>query len=150
MNQDKIFLQQAIANSRKSLDEGNFPAGAVVVKDGEILASAVNSPYPSLLHPDSKAIKTAFDQHGLLTGATLYIGLESCLMCTGVAYWAGIRRIVFAISKSKVSGDYYETPADNRPMVKTFNQPIEFVHLKELESEALAVLREWEAKQNQN
>jgi tRNA(adenine34) deaminase len=147
MNKDKHFLEQAIANSRKSLDEGNFPAGAVVVKDGQVLAEAVSVSYPGLFHADSKAVTEAFNKNGVLTGATLYIALESCLMCTGEAYWAGIRRIVYAVSKSKVSGDYYETPANARPLIKTFNQPIEFVHLKELEAEALTVVREWEAKQ---
>lgn len=143
---DIKYLKIAIENSRKSFEEGNFPAGAIVVKDDEILSSEVSSPYPGLFHADSKAVQSAFNKHGVLTDATLYIGLESCLMCTGVVYWSGIRRIVFAVPKSKVSGDYYETSQDLSHLLKEFNEPIEVVHISELEEEALAVVREWEKK----
>lgn len=143
---DIKYLKIAIENSRKSFEEGNFPAGAIVVKDDEILSSEVSSPYPGLFHADSKAVQSAFNKHGVLTGATLYIGLESCLMCTGVVYWSGIRRIVFAVPKSKVSGDYYETSQDLSHLLKEFNEPIEVVHISELEEEALSVIREWERK----
>jgi len=144
---DKDYLKLAIENSKKSMAEGNFPAGAIVVKDGKVISSAVSSPYPGLFHADSKAVTEAFNKLGPLKGATLYIGLESCLMCAGVAYWAGIRRIVYAVSKSKVSGNYYETPEDTRPLFDKFNEKIELVHLKELEDEALAIIRQWESKQ---
>ena len=141
---DIEFLRMALENSKRSMSEGNFPAGAVVVKEGQILSSEVSSSYPGLFHADSKAVQSAFEKHGVLTGATLYIGLESCLMCTGVAYWGGIRRVVFAIPKSKVSGNYYETPKDLGNLTHEFNEPIEMVHIQELEDEALQVVREWE------
>jgi len=143
---DTKYLKLAIQNSIRSMNEGNFPAGAVVVKDDTILSSAVSSPYPGLFHADSKAVSNAFNQNGSLHGATLYIGLESCLMCTGVAYWAGIRRIVYAVPKSRVSGDYYETSEDTHTLFDKFNEKIEFVHLKDLEEEALAIIRQWENK----
>jgi len=143
---DKEYLKLAIENSKRSMAEGNFPAGAVVVKEGKVLSSEVSSPYPGLFHADSKAVSQAFKKHGVLTGATLYIGLESCLMCIGVAYWAGIRRIVYAVPKSKVSGDYYETHEDTHNLLDTFNEKIKLVHIKELEKEALGVIRSWEKK----
>jgi tRNA(Arg) A34 adenosine deaminase TadA len=144
--EDVKFLKQAIENSRKSMSEGNFPAGAVVVKDGEVIARAVSSPYPGLFHADSKAVTEAFNKIGPLKGATLYVGLESCLMCTGVAYWSGIRRIVYAVAKSRLSGDYYETPESTRDLFEKFNEKIEFVHIKDLEEEALDVVRKWERR----
>jgi len=143
---DSKFLKLAIEKSKQSMDEGNFPAGAVVVKNDKILATAVSSPYPNLFHPDSKAIAKAYEKHGPLIGATLYVGLESCLMCTGVVYWSGIRRIVYAAAKSKLSSDYYETPEDIKNLIKKFNEPIELVYAKEFEEEALAVVKEWEKK----
>lgn len=143
---DIEFLRQAIHLSRQSFEQGNFPAGAVVVKDGQVLATAISSPYPGLLHADSKAVTAAFEKYGVLTGAELYVGLENCLMCTGVAYWAGIRDVYFAVPKSKVSGDYYETASDLSHLPATFNEPVRLHHVPELEAEALAVVREWEAK----
>lgn len=67
-------------------------------------------------------------------------------MCTGVVYWSGIRRIVFAVSKNKVSGSYFETPEDTSGLVSKFNENIEMIHLSELEKEALQVVKEWENK----
>lgn len=142
--EDMNYLKQAIDNSRKSFEQGNFPAGAVVVKDGKILASEVSVPYPGLLHADSKALIKAYEKIGNLKGATLYIGVESCLMCTGIAYWSGIRRVVFAIPKSKVSGDYYETPLDTHHITDNLNEKIEFLHVPELEEKALKIIRLWE------
>ncbi len=143
---DLKYLGVAIDNSKKSMAEGNFPAGAIVVKDDQILASEVSSPYPGLFHADSKAVSAAFNKIGPLTGATLYIGLESCLMCTGVAYWSGLRRIVYAVPKSAVSSDYYETPESTEDLVSKFNEKVERIHLSELQNEALAIVREWEKK----
>jgi tRNA(Arg) A34 adenosine deaminase TadA len=145
-DEDIKYLKLAIENSRRSFKEGRFPAGGIVVKNGEILASEVSVPYPGLFHPDSNAITKAFNKIGPLKGATLYIGLESCLMCIGVAYWSGIRRIVYAIPKSKVSGDYYETPEDTEKFIDTFNEQIERIHIAELENEALEIVRAWEQK----
>ncbi|NBV76779.1 hypothetical protein EBR66_01295 [bacterium] len=122
----------------------NFPAGAVVVKDGEVISSEISSPYPGLFHADSKAVSTAFQKSGVQKGAILYVGLEPCLMCTSVAYWAGIRRIVFAIPKSNVSSNYYETHNDTHNVVAAFNEYMNIVHLKSLEPEVLEVVRKWE------
>lgn len=143
---DIEYLKMAIGNSRRSFEEGKFPAGGIVVKDDEILASEVSSPYPGLFHADSKAITTAFNKIGPLKGATLYVGLESCLMCIGVSFWSGLRRIVYAVPKSKVSGDYYETHEETEKLINTFNEPIERIHVSELENEAIEIVRAWEKK----
>jgi tRNA(adenine34) deaminase len=143
--EDIKLLRQAIEKSKESFEQGNFPAGALVVRDGEIISSAVGSPYPGLFHADSKAVSAAFEKMGPLTGASLYVGLENCLMCLGVAYWAGIRDIYFAIPKSKVSGDYYETHAILSNLPKEFNEPIRLHHIPELEEEALQIIKDWES-----
>jgi tRNA(adenine34) deaminase len=145
-DKDIKYLKIAIANSQKSFAEGRFPAGAVVVKDDKVVASEQNPAEPKLFHADSNALTKAFNEVGNLKGATLYIGLESCLMCTGVAYWSGLRRIVYAIPKSKVSGDYYETHAPTKDLIDGFNDSIERVHIQELEEEALQIVKAWEKK----
>lgn len=142
---DKEYLKLAIENSRKSMAEGNFPAGALVVQGGEILSSEVSSPYPGLFHADSKAVSSAFEKNGgPVTGGVLYCSMESCLMCTSVAYWGGIRKIVYAVRKSEVDPSYYETPEDTSHLVEKFNKRIERVHVPQLETEALNIVREWE------
>jgi len=147
MNDTNIkYLKLAIENSKRSMEEGNFPAGAVVVKDDKVIALEVSSPYPSLFHADYKAVAEAFKKFGLLTGATLYVGLQPCLMCTGAIYWSGLRRVVYAVPKSKVSNSYYETPKDTFELFNTFNEKIEFIHIQELESETLKIMKDWEDK----
>lgn len=145
-DQDVKYLRMAIANSQRSFEEDRFPAGAIVVKDDQVLASEVSVPYPGLFHADSNAITKAFNEVGNLKGATLYIGLESCLMCIGVTYWSGLRRVVYAIPKSKVSGDYYETHASTQELIDGFNDQIERIHVPELEEEALQIVKAWEKK----
>lgn len=141
---EEKYLRLAIEKSRESLAQGNFPAGAVVVKDGAILSEAVSSPYPGLFHADSKAVQAAFEKQGLLAGATLYVGLEPCLMCLCVAYWAGIREIVYAVPKNKVSSDYYETASDTSNLLTEFNVSITMRHMPEFEQEGLTVIKDWE------
>ena len=141
------YIRRAIEKSHQSFEQGNFPAGAVVVRNGEVIAEAVSSPYPSLFHADSKAVTEAYQKYGPLTDATLYVGLECCLMCLSVAYWAGIRNIYFAIPKSKVSSDYYETKVNTSELSEGFNEPITLHHISEHEIDALRVIKEWEEKQ---
>lgn len=145
-DQDKKFMKMAIEKSRESFAAGNFPAGAVVVKDGKVLASAVSVPYPGLFHADSRAVSEAYEKYDVLTGASLYVGLENCLMCTGVVYWAGIRDVYFAVPKSAVNSNYYETHADSSHLAEGFNEPIRLHHMPEFQEEALAVIKEWEQK----
>lgn len=142
--EDITYLKLAIEKSRQSLAEGNFPAGAVVVSDGTILASAVSSTPPYILHADSQAVITAFRALGTLPNATLYVGLEPCLMCTSVAYWAGVRRIVYAVPKTRVSGKYYETGESTSGLVDRFHEPVIRIHIPELEQEAISIIRDWE------
>jgi len=138
------YLKRAIEKSKESFHAGNFPAGGIVIKNGEELASSISSPYPGLFHADSKAISQAFEKYGPLRDAILYVGLEPCLMCQSVAYWAGIRDVYYAVPKAKVSGDYYESYKDTGELTASFNEPIRMYHIAELENEALEVIRDWE------
>lgn len=69
-------------------------------------------------------------------------------MCLGVAYWGGISDIYYTVPKTKVSGDYYETPDDLSHLPETFNRMITFHHLPELEESALSIIRAWEKSSN--
>lgn len=146
---DIDYLKLAIDNSRKSFEEGNFPAGAVVVLNDEVVASQVSSPYPGLLHADSKAVQEAFGKLGVIKDAVLYCSIQSCLMCTSVAYWGGIRKIVFAVRKERVNPDYYETGENTDAVIDSYHEKVERIYISELEEEALTIVREWEEKQKE-
>jgi guanine deaminase len=102
MNQsDKDYLARAIRLARGNASAGGGPFGAVIVKDGRIIAESANQvtsiPDPTA-HAEIQAIRLAaenlkkFD----LTGATIYCSCEPCPMCLGAIYWSRICRVVYA------------------------------------------------------
>src|SRR5690606_29332979 len=102
---DRRYAEAAIKLAEQSLLAGAFPAGAIVVIDGDIVASAISNSYPAANHhAESKAIDAAMEKlNRQLADATLYASMESCLMCLSNAYWSGIRRVVFAAAKASTN-----------------------------------------------
>lgn len=99
------FLQMAIDESRFSVEHGSSPFGAVIVKDGNVIAKAHNSVVPSndaTAHAEVNAIRMAgknlntFD----LTGCILYTSCEPCPMCLNAAKWANIKEVYFAADRN--------------------------------------------------
>lgn len=150
---DQEYLKIAIEQARKSVKEGGFPAGAIIVKDGKIVSEAISVGFQHndpTGHAETVAIREACKNltTSNLEGATLYESVECCTMCFSVAYWAGIPRIVFAAKKTPemVSEGYYEGNTDNQTLNKENNRQIELVFAPELEEESLDVIQEWEAQ----
>lgn len=102
---DKEFLQLAIDLAIENLKSGNGgPFGAVIVKDGALLATGVNSVTTSndpTMHAEIAAIRNACTKlsNFQLDGCTIYSSCEPCPMCLGAIYWARPERLVFAASK---------------------------------------------------
>jgi tRNA(Arg) A34 adenosine deaminase TadA len=101
--QDREFMGQAIKLMRQAgvVDKTGGPFGAVIVRDGEVLASSGNSVLrdndPSA-HAEVNAIRMACKKVGApnLKGATMFTSCECCPMCYATAYWARIDRIYYA------------------------------------------------------
>lgn len=94
------YMEYALIEAKKAAQMGEVPIGAVVVKNGEILASAHNlceTLKDSTAHAEILAIKKAAENIGdfRLTGAELYVTLEPCPMCAGAAINARISEIIF-------------------------------------------------------
>jgi tRNA(adenine34) deaminase len=95
-----------VAFMRLALDEaarGDYPFGAVIVRDGEVLARGRNlgiRERDPTAHGEMVAIRNFLAAHGpeKLKGATLYTSGESCPMCMGAIIWCGISRVVFGAS----------------------------------------------------
>ena len=116
---DNGFLRLAVEQAKKSVNEGGFPAGAIVVKDEQIIAEGISLGFKlndPTSHAETVSIREACKklQTTDLTGATLYASLQPCLMCFSVANWAGITRIVFGCKKTKemAKKGYYEGITD--------------------------------------
>lgn len=150
--QDKDYLQLAIDQANKSVLEGGFPAGAVIVKDGKVVGEGIsigNILHDPTSHGETQCIRNACKniQSSNLSGATLYASMETCGMCLYSCMWAGIDRIVFALSKEKLSDFYYGGVYTTNEINKLFVKPIEIIHIEELEESSMEVVSKWESKQ---
>ena len=108
MNNDEKWMQIAINESSAAKSEDEIPVGAVIVKNGQLIAQAHNQPISTndpTAHAEILAIRKAGkkEKNYRLVGATLYVTLEPCLMCLGALMHARIERIVFG-AKNKKNG----------------------------------------------
>jgi tRNA(Arg) A34 adenosine deaminase TadA len=88
--------------------QGDVPFGAVIVRDGAVLARAFNTGHRDddpTAHGEMNAIRAFLAAHGAdaLRGTTLYTTGEPCPMCTGAIIWCGIGRIVYAASIAQLA-----------------------------------------------
>jgi guanine deaminase len=108
---DKDYLKLAAAEGNKKAAPYNF--GAVIVKDGEVIAAehgSVQETNNPTLHAEISAIISACKKLGSnnIDGAVLYASHEPCMMCMACAAWAHIQKIVFGIPASKQPDFMYE------------------------------------------
>jgi len=110
---DEYFMRQAINEAKKAFDLDEVPVGAVVVANNVIIARAHN--LTELLndvtaHAEIQAITAAAGTLGgkYLSGCTLYVTLEPCVMCAGGLYWSQIDKVVFGASDEKRGAGRYE------------------------------------------
>ena len=99
-------MQYALHLAEQAGEQDEVPVGAVVVMDGEIIGEGWNQPISSCdptAHAEVVALRDAALRVGnyRLTGATLYVTLEPCLMCAGAMVHARIDRLVFGASDPK-------------------------------------------------
>lgn len=103
---DSIFMQQAISQAHNAWALGEVPVGALVVKDGEIIATGFNQPigtHDPTAHAEIMALRAAAAIVGnyRLPGCELYVTLEPCAMCAGAMMHARLTRVVFGASDPK-------------------------------------------------
>ena len=98
---DQSWMAVALAEARLAQEAGEVPVGAVIVREGVVLARAHNRTIrdqDATSHAESLAIRAASAASGSwrLTGCTLYVTLEPCAMCAGAIVLARVDRVVFA------------------------------------------------------
>lgn len=103
MNQDEIFMKEAVELSRKAMQNGNEPFGAVLVKDGEIVCTnenQIHTRHDFTYHAELGLIRNFCGETGItdLSGYTLYSSCEPCFMCSGAMVWTRLGRLVYAAS----------------------------------------------------
>jgi len=97
---DRNFMKIALLEAKKAAQKGEVPVGAVIVKDGKVIAKAHNKreqKQNALSHAEIEAINKACKVLGSwrLDGCEMYVTLEPCPMCTGAIINARIKTVIF-------------------------------------------------------
>ena len=105
-------MQAALEQARLAVEAGEVPVGAVVVRDGRIIARAHNAPrtlHDPTAHAEILAIRRAAEALGQerLEGCELWVTLEPCAMCAGAIAHARLEKLYYAASDPKGGGVEY-------------------------------------------
>ncbi len=101
MNIDKKYIDIAVELAKKAAKKGDFPVGAVIVKNDKIISKAYNTKERkknAIQHAEILAIEKACKKLKTwhLEQCTLYSSLEPCMMCTGAIMQARIKKVVYS------------------------------------------------------
>lgn len=101
---DERFLRRAVELAAESIGSGGGPFGAVIVRNGEVVAEAANSvtrDNDPTAHAEVNCIRRACERLGSfsLEGCEIYSSCEPCPMCLSAIYWARVSRIFFAATR---------------------------------------------------
>ena len=144
MNQDELFMKEALKEAQKAYIKDEVPIGCVIVKDNKIIARGHNLKEKNnnaLLHAEivalTKAQKKLNDWH--LNDCTLYVTVEPCLMCTGAITQTRIKRVVYGCCDPK--GGAIDTVL-NIKEIKNLNHYFESIS-KVLEKECSMIIKNY-------
>lgn len=143
---DLYFMKKAYLQALKAKDLGEVPVGAVIVKDGKIISRAYNKrekDKDAVSHAELYAIKKACKKLGgwRLTGCTLYVTLEPCVMCAGAIINARIDRVVIGTQDPKAGAFGSVTNINELPL----NHKTE-IEYGIMQSECSQILKDFFAK----
>ncbi len=121
IDQDRAFMAQALEQARRAAELDEVPIGAVVVYGGRVIASACNrreTDADPAGHAEFLAMKQAAAALGVwrLSGCTVYVTLEPCVMCAGLMHQARVDRCVYGAADPKAGalGSLYRIHEDPR------------------------------------
>lgn len=143
-------MRKAIALSKENVANGGGPFGAVIARDGEIIATGVNrvtSNHDATAHAEVSAIRNACAKLGThdLSGCEIYSSCEPCPMCLGAIYWAHLDRLYYGNDKHDAANigfddSFIYDELDLNPEQRRLASS------RLLSEEALAAFRLWDEK----
>ncbi len=147
---DAHFMQEAISVAIENLEKGiGGPFGAVVVKDGEIIArcgNSVTSTNDPTAHAEVNAIREACKVlgHFQLDDCTIYSSCEPCPMCLGAIYWARPKALYFAAGRDDAAlAGFDDSYIYNQIPLPPFNRALPTFQI--LQQEGLKPFQKWQA-----
>ena len=150
--QDKKFMREAIRLADESVRNGGGPFGAVIVRNGEIVAGSSNSvtlDNDPTAHAEVNTIRQACQKLGTfdLSDCVIYTSCEPCPMCLGAIYWAHISRIYYGNTKKDAAdidfADDFIYEELDKPIDK---RSVPFINM--LHDEALSSFKLWSEKKD--
>jgi len=152
MTNHKSFMVRAIELSEENVKNGGGPFGAVIVKDGKIIAEGYNQVAENndpTAHAEVVAIRNAASLLNTfkLSGCTIYTSCEPCPMCLGAIYWAGIEKMFYGNTKQNAAAVGF----DDEFIYKEIEKPVGNRKLNSIQlmnQEALKAFRLWNDLEN--
>ena len=148
----KDLMRRAIQLSDESVEKGGGPFGAVIARNGEIVAEGSNNVTlhcDPTAHAEVTAIRNATKKLGTfdLTGCEIYTSCEPCPMCLGAIYWAHLDKIYYANNRKDAAkigfdDDFIYQEIELKPEDRQKKSE------KLLRKEALEVFKKWQAKED--
>jgi tRNA(adenine34) deaminase len=118
---DEYFMRLALREAERALEHGDVPIGAVIVRDGEVIAAARNERElrgDPTAHAEVLALREASSRLGTwrLLDTVLYVTLEPCAMCAGAIVLGRVPRVVYAADdpKAGAAGSVLDVLAEPR------------------------------------
>lgn len=149
---DKAFMREAIRLATESVERGGGPFGAVIVKDGEIVAGSANSvtiDNDPTAHAEVNAIRNACKKLNTfdLSGCVVYTSCEPCPMCLGAIYWAHINTIYYGNCKKDAADIGFDDAFIYEELAMPLHRRhVPMVHL--LGEEAIQTFNRWRDKED--
>lgn len=148
----KEYMRKAIELSKQSIVNGGGPFGAVIVKDGRIIAESSNSvtiDNDPTAHAEINAIRKACKTLNSfeLAGCDIYSSCEPCPMCLGAIYWSRLDNLYFANTKK----DAADIGFDDSFIYEEINLSMDERRVKTsqfMRDEAIPVFQEWHRKED--
>ena len=150
--EDAKFMEMAIRLSEDNIDNGGGPFGAVIVRDGEVIATGTNRVVPNndpTAHAEVMAIRSACEKLGTfqLTGCTVYSSCEPCPMCLGAIYWAHLDKIYYGNNREDAAkigfdDDFIYREIELKPEMRSL--PSEIL----MQEEAIKAFKMWTEKED--
>lgn len=149
---DAKYMRMAIKMACDNIDSNGGPFGAVIVKDGKVIAKGANRVVPNndpTAHAEVMAIRKACRKLGTfdLSGCTIYSSCEPCPMCLSALYWAGVERICYGSTKTDAADVNFDDSFIYDQLELSYkDRTIKCEHF--LRDEALASFRKWSDKED--
>ena len=149
---DRKFIDMACELASQNIDNEGGPFGAVIVKDGEVVATGCNRVTASndpTAHAEVTAIREACrkSENFKLDGCVIYSSCEPCPMCLSAIYWAGISKVYYANTKLDAAAIDFDDNFIYEEIAKPYEfRSIPFIHVDS--PTAIDHFKKWSSKED--